>query len=69
MNAKKFLDFLRAVGLGDDEAWAGVLEGDQELNNVVDKAVQEVGGWAANPRSEKRVHQTLRLVIQWVIAQ
>ena len=45
MNAKKFHGFMRALGLGDDETWTGVLEEDGELDRVMDKALQEVGGW------------------------
>lgn len=42
MSTKKFLAFLKAVGLGDDDVWAGVLEKDGELDRVIDKAMQEV---------------------------
>lgn len=45
MNAKKFHGFMRALGLGVDETWTGVLEEDGELDRVMDKALQEVGGW------------------------
>lgn len=43
MDAERFHDMLRKVGLGDDAAWAGVAEKDGEFDRVVDKAIREVG--------------------------
>lgn len=68
MSAKKFLDFLRALGLGDDATWAGVVEEDGELDRVVDKALHEVRGFWI-PSLEQWVHRTLRLVTPLTIAQ
>lgn len=45
MNAKKFHDFMRALGLGDEETWTGVLEEGGGVDRVIDKALQEVGAW------------------------
>eukprot|EP00903_Cladosiphon_okamuranus_P020889 g19182.t1 len=43
MSTRKFLDFLRALGLGDDETWAGVVEVEVDggLDRLVDKALHE----------------------------
>lgn len=53
MGTKKFHDIMRAIGLGDDDAWAGVVEEDGELDRVMDKAMQEVclcRRWVVGPQ-------------------
>eukprot|EP00752_Nemacystus_decipiens_P013634 g12087.t1 len=41
MNTMKFQGFMRAVGLGDEETWDGVLEEEGELDRVMDKALHK----------------------------
>ena len=63
MNAKRFYGFLRALGLGDEEAWTGPLEEDGELDRVMDRALDEVGGWVgggSDPITTKGWYQMLR---------
>lgn len=42
MNMKRFYDTLRKVGLGDDEAWADVIEKEGDVDRAIDNALQEV---------------------------
>ncbi|CAM9396635.1 unnamed protein product [Pylaiella littoralis] len=41
MNMKRFYDTLRKVGLGDDEAWADVIEKEGYVDRAIDNALQE----------------------------
>lgn len=42
MNTTRFYDMLRKIGLGDDEAWACVVEEEGEFDQAIDNALQEV---------------------------